>query len=133
MSRAPSSTWCRRTRLRPSPCPGAAPLPPAFLALRPLAWHLLTVGWATQLIFGVAFWMFPLVSKEQPRGDERIAWIAFAVLNAGLLLRAAGEPASALDPAAVPAPVLPLSATLQVLGVLLFVAAAWPRVRSLGR
>jgi heme/copper-type cytochrome/quinol oxidase subunit 1 len=70
----------------------AAPLPRGLLALRPLAWHLLTFGWATQLIFGVAYWMFPHLSKEVPRGDERVLWAAYWTLNAGLLLRAVGEP-----------------------------------------
>jgi len=111
----------------------AAPLPLALMALRPLAWHLLTVGWATQLIFGVAFWMFPRVSREQLQGDERLAWGIFGALNVGLGLRALGEPAAALWPRLTPAPILPLAATLQVVAVWLFVVAAWPRVKALGR
>jgi hypothetical protein len=39
------------------------PLPPAtqvaVAALQPVYFHLLMVGWVTQLIFGVVFWMFP--------------------------------------------------------------------------
>jgi heme/copper-type cytochrome/quinol oxidase subunit 1 len=110
----------------------AAPLPPGLLALRPLAWHLLTVGWITQLIFGVAFWMFPLLGKQEPRGDERVAWTAFWALNAGLILRAAGEPILALRPDLPLGPVLALSAACQVVSLWLFAAAAWPRVRALG-
>jgi hypothetical protein len=111
----------------------AAPLPPALLALRPLAWHLITVGWATQLIFGVAFWMFPLAGKQQPRGDERLASLAFWSLNVGLALRAAGEPALALWPDAPLAPLLPLAAASQVVAVCLFVVITWPRIKALGR
>ncbi len=46
------------------------------------------LGWATQLIGGVALWMFPPLSREQPRGDERLGWFAYGALNGGLLLRA---------------------------------------------
>lgn len=111
----------------------AIPLPPGILALRPLAWHLITVGWVTQLIFGVAFWMFPHISKTQPRGDERLAWLVFWGLNAGLALRAVGEPVSALWPSALPVFVLPLAAILQVLAFWVFVVGTWPRIRALGR
>lgn len=109
---------------------GAGGLPPVLLALRPLAWHLLTVGWATQLIFGVAFWMFPHVAGDQPRGDERLAWIAFWTLNAGLALRAIGEPLAALRPMPITAVLLPLAATLQLAAMLIFVLLIWPRVRA---
>jgi hypothetical protein len=109
----------------------AVRLPPGLLALRPLAWHMLTLGWATQLIFGVAFWMFPHLSKEQPRGDERWSWAAFWTLNVGLALRAIGEPALALWPGVLPPVVLQSAAVLQVAAVYIFAATMWSRVRSL--
>ena len=110
---------------------GAGGLPPVLLALRPLAWHLLTVGWATQLIFGVAFWMFPHMPGGPPRGDERLAWLVFGTLNSGLALRAVGEPLAGLRPGPATAVLLPLAATLQLAAVLIFVLLTWPRVRSL--
>jgi heme/copper-type cytochrome/quinol oxidase subunit 1 len=109
----------------------AATLPPALLAMRPLAWHLLTFGWATQLIFGVAYWMFPHLSKEAPRGDERVLWAAFWCLNIGLLLRAVGEPLGALRPGLVPPIALQASAVLQVAAAWMFAAETWPRVKAL--
>ena len=111
---------------------GAGGLPPTLLALRPLAWHLLTVGWATQLIFGVAFWMFPHMPAGPPRGDERLAWVVFWTLNVGLALRALGEPLATLRPTPITGVLLPLAATLQLAAVLIFVLLAWPRVRALG-
>lgn len=110
---------------------GAGGLPPVLLALRPLAWHLLTVGWATQLVFGVAFWMFPHMPVGPPRGDERLAWLAFWALNGGLALRAVGEPLAGLRPGPLSAALLPLAATLQLAGIVIFVLLTWPRVRSL--
>ena len=68
--------------------------------LVPVYFHLLMVGWVTQLIFGVAFWMFPRYSKEKPRGREGLAWAMYASLNAGLLLRGLAEPMHSGAPSA---------------------------------
>src|SRR5512138_2387666 len=65
---------------------------PILNALSPTYLHLIVVGWLTQLIFGVMYWMFPIISKAQPRGDPRLGWAAFVCLNAGLLLRLIFEP-----------------------------------------
>jgi len=35
--------------------------------------HILVMGWVTQLIFGVAFWLFPKYSAALPRGSEPLA------------------------------------------------------------
>src|SRR3972149_11201059 len=87
---------------------------PAFVrALGPVYFHLFMVGWVTQLIFGVVFWMFPKHSKERPRGSEALGWLTFGLLNAGLLLRLGGEPAQALDPAPLWGRTLAVSAVLQ--------------------
>lgn len=102
----------------------------AIWAFQPLFYHLLMVGWATQLISGVALWMFPLASRGQPRGDERIGWVAYGALNSGLLLRALAEPAHTLGQRGWTGPLLVLSALLQVGAVWLLIAALWPRVRS---
>ena len=112
---------------------GAGGLPPLLMTVRPMGWHLLTVGWATQLIFGVAFWIFPLMGKPQPRGDERLAWIVFWTLNIGLLLRVVGEPLAGFRPNTLTQLMLSVSATLQLAAVVIFVILMWPRVKALGR
>lgn len=99
-------------------------------ALFPLYVHLLAVGWITQLIFGVAYWMFPRYSKEQVYGHVKLVWWAFALLNAGLALRAIGEPAHAYDPRPPTAVLMALSALLQGLGGLAFVVTIWPRIKE---
>jgi len=98
--------------------------------LLPVFYHLLMVGWATQLICGVALWLFPPLSREQPRGDQRLGWCTYATLNTGLLLRVIGEPLHAWRPAQWLGWVLALSALLQVLAIWAFVAAIWPRVKG---
>ncbi|RMH81970.1 MAG: hypothetical protein D6681_17575, partial [Calditrichaeota bacterium] len=62
---------------------------PAFL---PVFYHLLFVGWITQIIMGVSHWMFPRHTREKPRGNEASGWAAFTGINLGLLLRCLGEP-----------------------------------------
>jgi hypothetical protein len=99
-------------------------------ALVPVFYHLLMVGWVTQLIFGVALWMFPPLSRERPRGDERLGWMTYAALNTGLVLRALGEPLYAWFSAPWLGWTLALSAVLQVLASWAFVLAIWPRVKA---
>ncbi len=103
-------------------------LPPVFAALQPVYFHLLMVGWVTQLIFGVAYWMFPKFSPAQPRGSERLGWATFALLNVGLLLRAVGEPLAAARAGA--GWLLALSAVLQWLAGMAFVVNSWARVKE---
>jgi hypothetical protein len=66
-------------------------LQPTFAYLRPIYIHEITIGWLSQLIMGVAYWMFPKFSKEAPRGNEKLSWAVFGLLNLGLLFRAIGE------------------------------------------
>jgi len=104
-------------------------LPSVIVVLNPVYFHLLMVGWVTQLIFGVVYWMFPRYSKEHPRGNERLAWATYGLLNAGLVLRVVGEPLAGLGQAAG-APLLALSAVLQLSAGWAFVVNTWGRVKE---
>lgn len=108
-------------------------LSPAWLAVRPAWIHLLVVGWATQLIFGVSHWMFPRFSRERPRGYEGLVWAAFGMLNAGLVARVASEPLAALHPGSGWAVLLFAGGLLQWAALLALAAHTWPRVRARGR
>lgn len=101
-----------------------ADLSPAW---RPTAFHCITVGWLTQMIFGVAHWMFPRASRERPRGEAWLGWAAFAALNAGLLLRVTTEP---LQWQSSGGSALALAGLLQFLGALAWVTHIWPRVKE---
>ena len=98
--------------------------------LLPVYYHLLMVGWATQLIGGVALWMFPVHSRERPRGDERLGWIAYGALNGGLLIRAIAEPIHTLEPCDWSAWGLVGAALLQVCAVWILVVTLWSRVKG---
>lgn len=108
----------------------AWPLHPLIPHVQPTGIHLIVVGWLTQLIFGIALWMFPPWSKAQPRGPELPQWCCYALLNGGLLLRLIAEPLNSYQRSHVLGTLLVLSATLQVVAVGLFVGLVWTRVRA---
>lgn len=94
------------------------------VGLRPTYLHLFFIGWITQLIFGVAHWMFPRASREHPRGREGLGWAAFVLLNAGLLLRAVAEPL------AVPGWPLVVSGVSQFAAATVYTLHIWPRIKE---
>lgn len=105
-------------------------LPAVLDFMVPAYFHLFMVGWVTQMIFGVIFWMFPIITRRQPRGDVRLGWAAYLLLNAGLLLRIAAEPLNGLNAQGLWGWSLVLSAVLQWLAAFIFVLIAWPRIKE---
>lgn len=110
--------------------PGTINLPNFIQAMGPAYFHLFLVGWVTEMIFGVIYWMFPIITRERPRGNEKIGWASYIFLNTGLLLRVGGEPLTSTQPAGGFGWLLALSALLQWLSAVLFVFLAWPRVKE---
>jgi hypothetical protein len=98
--------------------------------LSPVYFHLFMVGWVTQLIFGIVYWLFPVYSKERPRGHDWLGWTTYGLLNAGLLLRALSEPMNALEPGQAWGWLLAISAGAQWLAGLAFFLNTWPRVHA---
>lgn len=88
--------------------------------------HLLVVGWLLNMVFGVAWWMFPRVPDSVARAPYVVA--GWAALNAGLLLRVGMD---LFGDGALQAPVAVrwTSAGLQLAGIVLLAALVWRRVR----
>lgn len=103
---------------------------PAIAALTPVYFHLLMVGWVTQMIFGVAYWMFPRRKTPALVGPEWPGWLAFGALNAGLVLRAVAEPVVAGPHVPVMGALLAVSAVLQLAAVAVVAVGLWPRVKE---
>ncbi len=101
---------------------------PFLRVVWPTYLHLLVVGWLTQLIFGVAMWLFPRYPGGKPRGSDALGWVSFLLLNLGLLLRLVGEPRAALGGDA--AGLLLASSIAQLVAGWAFVFNTWPRVRE---
>ncbi|MFW5940707.1 MAG: hypothetical protein ACOC9V_03795 [Chloroflexota bacterium] len=105
-------------------------LPPLVNGLTSVYFHLFMVGWITQLIFGVANWMFPILNREDPRGNETMGWVTFSLLNAGLILRGISEPMLMTNNITLWGAIMTLSALLLGAAGVLFVANTWGRVRG---
>ncbi|MCB0834174.1 MAG: hypothetical protein KDC45_11985 [Bacteroidetes bacterium] len=103
---------------------------PWLASATPVYFHMIMVGWITQIIMGVSFWMFPALARDNPRGNERLGWLAWAGINLGMMARMVGEPLSASGTSVFPGLVLILSALLQWLGGLAYVVLIWPRVKG---
>ena len=97
---------------------------------QPVYWHMLLVGWLMQLIFGVAYWMFPPFAKSRPQRSPALAWFTYAALNGGLLLRVVVEPWHGVRPHAGLGWLLALSAMLQAAAGWTFVITIWSRIRG---
>lgn len=61
---------------------------PAIMTVLPIHMEFLLVGWLVQLAMGVAFWIFPRFGLVPPhsRGNEKVIWASFLLLNAGILI-----------------------------------------------
>lgn len=98
------------------------PFYPSILAALPIHIEFLLVGWLIQLAFGVAFWILPRYGTGAPRGNEKLVWGAFVLLNAGVLT-------TALQLWAPPA--LPAGRVAEIAGIGLYIAGSWGRVKPM--
>lgn len=103
------------------------------LWMQPTHGHMLFVGWFLQFALGIAYWLLPRKrTAERPVGYHlRLAQLAVAALNIGLLCRVVAEPLErdghASDGTMV---LLALSALLQISAAVIFVVQLWPRVAA---
>jgi len=105
------------------------PVAPALARLLPAHVEFLLVGWVIQLVMGVATWIFPRFGVlPTARGSDAAAWLAFALVNAGVWLAGLGPLA-----AAPVSDVLPLIGRLaEAAAAAVFAANVWARVRASG-
>lgn len=103
---------------------------PKLLTLRPVYLHFLFIGWVTQIIMGVGYWMFPKQSKDKPRGNEWLGWVVFISLNFGMVLRAFGEPLVMLAPDAGMGWTLAAASTFLLLAGWGFIINTWGRIKE---
>lgn len=122
------------------------PLGTGVFALKVSHVQFLVVGWLTQLILGVAWWLFPPLrlrrrgDTSQPirrgqsqRGSEPLFWVTFVCLNAGILFGAIAGPLYNWTQISPFRTASELSSLLLLVAALSFVANMWQRVRALGR
>lgn len=95
----------------------------------PVFWHLLMVGWITQIIMGVSYWMFPKISRDNHYGPRWLGWTCYGMLNVGLILRATSEPWVG-STGTVKTAGMASSALLQWLAGLIYIGLIWIRIRG---
>jgi hypothetical protein len=103
---------------------------PGPAQITPVYYHLFMLGWVSQLIFGVANWMFPTYSREAPRGSDRLGRAAYGSLNGGLVLLVLGEIMRAATAEQAANWLQALAALLLWLAGASFVANTWGRIRG---
>ncbi|HLZ45083.1 MAG TPA: hypothetical protein VKQ05_05325 [Gemmatimonadales bacterium] len=96
-------------------------LAPGVWSLRRVHIEMLLVGWIIQLVMGVAIWIFPrFVLRSAPRRSVVTAWLAFALLNSGVILVTLG------------ASFVALGRIVEAGAALSFAAHLWGRVSPAG-
>lgn len=98
---------------------------PWIWSLLPLHMEFILLGWMVLLTMGVAFWILPRFSHGAPRGDERLSWLAFYLINLGIFMvilqgyldlkwfSLAGR-------------------SIEAIGTVAFVLGNWKRIRAIG-
>ena len=122
------------------------PLGSAVAALRASHVQFLVVGWLTQFIIGVAWWLFPPLAiglrdnaplpvrrGQSQRGSETLFWTALACLNAGVLLRALFDPLHSWTNISLFSVLAGMSGLFLLAAAVLFAVNLWGRVRELGK
>jgi cbb3-type cytochrome oxidase subunit 1 len=102
------------------------PLDGSLLRLLPLHIEVLLFGWTLQLGMGIAFWILPRLSREPRYGNQTLGWLAFALINVGVLCAGAGQWLNA------PTSIIMLGRAAEVVAVVCFALHAWPRVKAIG-
>ena len=93
--------------------------------------HILFVGWFLQFAVGVGYWLLPRKrTPEQPEGYRvSTAFLAFGMLNAGLLLRVIVEPLERTGRDATGLDItLAVSSVLQLAAIVIIATQIWKRI-----
>lgn len=91
-------------------------------ALLPVHIEFAFIGWMIQLTMGVGFWILPRFSHGPPRGDERLSWVAFVLVNIGIL-------GIVIDSLFNVSALTAIGRITEMLGVLLFILGNWRRIK----
>lgn len=102
------------------------PFDPLVLRMLPLHVEVVLFGWTLQLAMGIAFWILPRFSREPRYGNLRLGWLAYVLLNIGVLSAGIGAWLN-VSPGVIFAGRL-----AEVTAVVCFALHAWPRVRPIG-
>lgn len=87
--------------------------------------ELMFFGWMTQFAMAIAFWILPRFATQTPRGNERLIWLAFGLLNSGIFL-------SSVSSWIAVKYLAPAGKGLQLFAWLVFLWGVWRRIYPFG-
>lgn len=118
----------------------------AIGSLRVSHTQFLIVGWLTQLIMGVAWWLLPPLAIGRPpggpestrrgqaqRGSSPLFWATLILLNAGILFHSISAPLYSWTQIELFNTLASISDLFLLAAAITFVVNLWARVRELGR
>jgi heme/copper-type cytochrome/quinol oxidase subunit 1 len=94
--------------------------------------HALLAGFGMMMIMGVALWLFPRPIRGDTRYRPALVSTAYWFATLGTGTRVAGEVLHQTVLASWLGWVIVLAGLAQIVGMLLFFAAMWPRIRGVG-
>jgi hypothetical protein len=104
----------------------ATPLPAGVSRLFHAHSEAVLIGWMVQLTMGVAWWILPKYPRLPERGSGAPVWMAWLLLNTGVVLAGIGRSVGAPDAFVLSGRAAELAAALA------FAVAAWPRIKAFG-
>jgi hypothetical protein len=102
------------------------PVDPSLWKLLPIHIEFVLIGWTVQLAMGVAFWILPRIQRTERYGNTALAWVAFGLLNGGVLAVTAGKWFDKLSRLAL------VGRSAELIAVIAFAIYIWPRVKAFG-
>jgi heme/copper-type cytochrome/quinol oxidase subunit 1 len=94
--------------------------------------HAILVGFVMMMILGVALWMFPRPAKGDARYSPRVAEASYWLVAIGTGGRVVGELLRSLVDAPWLRWTVLITGVIQLMGLLLFFATMWSRIRGTG-
>lgn len=105
----------------------AAALPMEVARLFHFHVEALLLGWMVQFAMGMAWWILPKHPGPAERGPAAPIWGVWFLLNVGVVAAGVGRSVGVGDAWVVPGKVA------ELLAAVVFLAAAWPRVKAFGK
>lgn len=102
------------------------PFDPSIWKMLPVHIEMVLLGWTMQLAMGVSFWVLPRFSNRARYGVERLGWIAYVLLNAGVGIYVFGV---STDHSVLSL----LGRGLEFVSIVCFIVLIWPRVKALSK
>jgi hypothetical protein len=94
--------------------------------------HVILVGFMMMMIMGIAVWFFPKADKNNKKYNPNLITLVYWLMTAGTSLRFIFEVADSYITISFVNYAIIISATMQILGAVIYVYAMWGRIRPVG-